>query len=54
MIFVVIFVAISFAYIIPMSRKQFGGMSGDVAGYHLQVTEFMIFLALMAAGKVFV
>ena len=53
-IFVVAFVALAFGYVALISRKQFGGMSGDVAGYHLQITEFMIFLALMAAGKVLI
>jgi adenosylcobinamide-GDP ribazoletransferase len=33
-----------------MSRRQFGGMSGDLAGYFVQICEIAM-LAVMALGK---
>lgn len=37
-------------YVFFMSRRQFGGMSGDLAGYLLQVCE-IVMLAAMVLGK---
>ena len=37
-------------YVFFMSRRQFGGMSGDLAGYFLQVCEIAM-LAAMVLGK---
>ena len=39
----------SFFYYIAMSRRQFGGVTGDLAGYFLQVCECaMVLLAALA------
>ncbi len=41
---------LAMAYVFFMSRRQFGGMSGDLAGYFLQVCEIAM-LAAMVLGK---
>lgn len=41
-------------YVRRMSVKEFGGMSGDISGFYLQVTELttlLIFVALEGAGQ---
>lgn len=35
----------------PFARTQFGGMSGDLAGFFLQVAEIAMLAALVVAGK---
>lgn len=39
-------------YMLVMSRRQFGGMSGDLAGYLLQLSELSMLAALILIGKV--
>jgi len=39
------------AYVYFMSKKQFGGMSGDVSGYLLQITELAMLCALLIIQK---
>ena len=39
-------------YVLVMSRRQFGGMSGDLAGYLLQLGELSMLAALVLVGKV--
>lgn len=39
-------------YVLHMSRKQFGGMSGDLAGYLLQLGELFMLAALVLIRKV--
>ncbi len=39
-------------YVLVMSRQQFGGMSGDLAGYLLQLGELSMLAALILIGKV--
>ncbi|NPD31327.1 adenosylcobinamide-GDP ribazoletransferase [Eggerthellaceae bacterium zg-1084] len=34
----------------PFSRRSFGGMTGDVAGFHLQATELALMACLCALG----
>ncbi len=43
----------SLLYLYIMSRRQFGGMSGDLAGFFLQVAELLMLAALVFAGKFF-
>jgi adenosylcobinamide-GDP ribazoletransferase len=38
-------------YLFVMSRKQFGGMSGDLAGYFLQVCELFMLIVLVVMQK---
>lgn len=38
-----------FFYVRQLAYKQFGGMSGDVAGYFLQLCELMMLLGIVAA-----
>jgi adenosylcobinamide-GDP ribazoletransferase len=40
------FVALLFAYYYHMSRKQFGGITGDLAGWFLQMCELVILFAV--------
>ena len=48
-----LFVAlVSFIYLYRISIKQFGGMSGDLAGYFLQICEIAMLFALVIAEKV--
>lgn len=39
-------------YLFIMSRRQFGGMSGDLAGYFLQIAELGMLAALIIISKV--
>ncbi|NLA85737.1 MAG: adenosylcobinamide-GDP ribazoletransferase [Clostridiales bacterium] len=39
-------------YIYVMSRRQFGGMSGDLAGYFLQLCELMMLASIIIIQKV--
>lgn len=39
------------AYVYRMSRKQFGGMSGDLAGYLLQISELCMLAAVILIQK---
>ena len=41
-----------FVYYYRMSRKQFGGTTGDLAGYFLQVCELAMLAAIVLAGKI--
>lgn len=40
-----------FGYYYHMCRKQFGGMTGDLAGYFLQIEELILLFTAAAAGK---
>lgn len=40
-------------YMNGMSKRQFGGMSGDLAGYWLQMTEIILLAGLVLLGKGF-
>ena len=39
-------------YVLVMSQRQFGGMSGDLAGFMLQLCELTMLAALVLVGKV--
>ena len=39
------------ALLLPFSKRQFGGMSGDLAGFFLQVAELAMLVALVAVVK---
>ena len=39
-----------FWYYHHMAMKQFGGMTGDLAGYFLQLAELLILAAVIVAG----
>ena len=43
--------ALSFLYYIRMSRRQFGGITGDLAGFFLQICECAIVLAVILGQK---
>jgi adenosylcobinamide-GDP ribazoletransferase len=43
---------VCFFYLFIMSRRQFGGMSGDLAGFFLQITELIMLAALIITDKV--
>lgn len=40
-----------FAYYRSMSYRVFGGITGDLAGYFLQLCELMLLIAVVATGK---
>ena len=42
----------AFGWYYHMSRKQFGGLSGDLAGWFLQTAELWMLLVLTAAQYV--
>ena len=42
--------AITYLYYIRMSRKQFGGITGDLAGYFVCLTELVMLLAAGVSG----
>lgn len=42
-----------FFYYKSMAKKKFGGITGDIAGYFLQLCELFIALALVLVGKIF-
>ncbi|MBC8569299.1 adenosylcobinamide-GDP ribazoletransferase [Zongyangia hominis] len=44
---------VTFAYYFRMSRRQFGGITGDLAGYFLQLCEIAMLLAVAAGQKIF-
>ena len=46
MVVLLIIAGVVFGYYYRMSRKQFGGVTGDLAGYFLQICE----LALLVGG----
>ena len=43
--------ALSFLYYIRLSRRQFGGITGDLAGFFLQICECAIVLAVILGQK---
>lgn len=43
----------TFIYYYRMSRKQFGGITGDLAGFFLQLCELVMAAAVYLAGKLF-
>ena len=46
---------VTFAYYHRMARKQFGGLSGDLAGWFVQTAELWALIALIAVqygGKI--
>ncbi|MBE6464077.1 MAG: adenosylcobinamide-GDP ribazoletransferase [Eggerthellaceae bacterium] len=51
-IFAVIAAAIAVVYLYVTARKQFGGMSGDLSGFFLQIAELAMIIALLVAQKV--
>lgn len=46
--------ALSFIYYRRMSYKHFGGITGDLAGYFLQICEFAFIFAVVMAGRYFI
>lgn len=42
-----------FMYYYQMSKNNFGGITGDLAGYFLQVCELVISLTVVLGGKIF-
>ena len=40
-----------FAYYYYMSKEQFGGISGDLAGWFLQITELTLTAVIVIGGK---
>lgn len=42
---------LTFAYYYGMSKKQFGGITGDLAGFFLQVCELVMAAAVYLAGR---
>ena len=38
-------------YYYKMMKKQFGGITGDLAGFFLQISELIMMAALMAVWK---
>ena len=42
----------TFFYYKRMAMKQFGGMTGDLAGYFLQLCELFLAAAVLAGGLV--
>lgn len=48
MVVLLIIAGVVFGYYYRMSRKQFGGVTGDLAGYFLQICE----LALLVGGLI--
>ena len=51
-IFVVVAAAIAVVYLYVTARKQFGGMSGDLSGFFLQIAELAMLVAVLVAQKV--
>jgi len=49
----VITALIVFIYYKDMSKKNFGGITGDLAGYFLQICELAISLSVVFVGKIF-
>jgi adenosylcobinamide-GDP ribazoletransferase len=49
---IVLAALLCFLYLRVVSRRQFGGMSGDLAGYFLQLCEICALLALILIQKV--
>lgn len=45
---------LTFLYLWIMSKRQFGGMNGDQAGYFLQLVELVMLIALVLTQKVMV
>ena len=43
--------ALSYLYYQHMARKQFGGVTGDLAGWFLQVTELVLCAVIVIGGK---
>ncbi len=43
--------AITYLYYYRMSKKEFGGITGDVAGYFLQLCELVIVIFVVIGGK---
>lgn len=41
-----------FLYLFDISRRRFGGMSGDLAGYFLQISELFMLASIILAEKV--
>lgn len=44
-------IVLSFFYYYCMSKRQFGGITGDLAGFFLQVTELAILVAVVIVAK---
>ncbi len=42
----------TYIYYYRMSKKEFGGITGDLAGYFLQICELVMAMAVLIAGKV--
>ncbi len=45
---------LTYLYYYKMSKKQFGGITGDLAGFFVQVLELVLLLVVMIGGKVLV
>ncbi len=49
-----IIIALSvFIYYKSMSKKKFGGITGDIAGYFLQICELSMAIGVVVVGKIF-
>lgn len=49
---IIIAAAIAVVYLYVTARRQFGGMSGDLSGFFLQIAELAMLIALLVAQKV--
>lgn len=52
-ILLIVMLCVTFGYYYGMSKKQFGGITGDLAGWYLQVCELVLLGALTAGGYIF-
>ncbi len=50
-IFLVGIAALVFLYYFVMSKREFGGITGDLAGYFLQICEIMVLVGLLLLQK---
>lgn len=48
-----VIIALSYLYYYWMSQKQFGGITGDLAGFYLEICETAVLLIAAVAGGVF-
>lgn len=44
--------AVSFLHYYHMSKKQFGGITGDLAGYFVQICELLMAICVLAAARI--
>ena len=51
-LFLVGIIAVCSLYLFVMSRRQFGGMSGDLSGFYLQVLELVFMVAFVLVERI--